>query len=54
MPKRAGAAMIGDGEQNATTDSMLSARPTTASGLGAQTEASAQFSAGDWVWATPL
>ena len=54
MPERVVAAMSGGSEGSATTDWRFSGRPTIASGLGAQTEASAQF--GDWesAWATVL
>jgi hypothetical protein len=54
MPRRMVAAMIGDSEWSAITDSRLSGRLTRASGLGAQTEASGQFGAGDSVGATVL
>jgi hypothetical protein len=54
MPKRAAVAMIGDSEWRSIRDSRFSARLTTATALGAQTEASAQFGAGDSVWATVL
>ncbi len=54
MPKRVAAAMIGVSEWSAITDSRFSGRLTTASGVGAQTEANAQFGAGDSVWARVL
>ncbi len=54
MLKRVAAAVIGALEWSVLTDSRLSDKLTTASGLGAQTEASAQFGAGDSVWATAL
>ena len=49
VPKRVAAATSGGSEGSATTDSRLSARPTIASGLGAQTEASAQLGVDDSV-----
>lgn len=54
MPKSGAAARIGDSERSAMTDSRRSGGLTTASGLGAQTEPSAQFGAGDSHWARAL
>jgi len=54
IPKSGAAARIGDSEWSAMTDSRRSGRLTTASGLGAQTEPSAQFGAGDSHWARVL
>ena len=54
MPKRVAAAMIGGSEWRAITESRLPGKLTIASGLGAQTEASAQFGTGDSVWASVL
>jgi hypothetical protein len=54
MPTRVGATMIADSVSSAITDSRLSGRLTIASGLGAQTEASAQFGDGDSDSATLL
>jgi hypothetical protein len=47
MPNRVAATMVGDPGGSGITDSRLPARLTIARGLGAQTEASAQFGAGD-------
>ena len=54
MPKSGAVARIGDSEWSAMTDLRPSGRLTTASGLGAQTEPSAQFGAGDSHWARVL
>ncbi len=54
MPERVAAATIGGSEWKAIADSRFPGRLTIASGLGAQTEASAQFGAGDSVWAAVL
>jgi hypothetical protein len=47
MPNRVAATMIGDPAWSGVMDSRLSARLTIARGLGAHTEASAQFGAGN-------
>jgi hypothetical protein len=54
MPRRVADAVISGSELSAIADSGLSRRLTIASGLGAQAEASAQFGAGDSVWAMVL
>ena len=54
MPKSGAAAMISDSEWSAIADSRLSGKLTIASGVVAQTEDSAQFGAGDSVWASVL
>jgi hypothetical protein len=45
MPERVAAAILGASESSAVTDPMFSGRVIIASGVGAQTEASAQFGA---------
>jgi hypothetical protein len=54
MPKRVSAAMIGNSEWSVIADSRPSDRLAIASGLGAQTEARAQFGVDDSVSATVL
>lgn len=54
MPKRVAATVSGDSEWSAIMDSRLSGRLMIASGLVAQTDASAQFGTADSPWATVL